>query len=138
MAVIKKEKMSMLINILILSIAVFLVANFLPGIRVKHFGTAIWVAIVYSLINFFFGWLLILLSLPFIIITFGLFKLVINAVLLWLTNKMLDDFEIKDFFKEIPKNAIGLSLPSYENDKELKTVYVIYEDKTYKEFGKYK
>lgn len=45
---------------------------------------------------------------------------------------------IKDFFKEIPKNAIGLSLPSYENDKELKTVYVIYEDKTYKEFGKYK
>ncbi|MDQ1270945.1 MAG: putative rane protein, partial [Thermodesulfobacteriota bacterium] len=81
----------MLINILILSVAEFLLANFLPGIRVKHFGTAIWVAIVYSLINFFFGWLLILLSLPFIIITFGLFKLVINAVLLWLTNKMLDD-----------------------------------------------
>ena len=44
---------------------------------------------------------------------------------------------IKDFFKEIPKNAIGLSLPSYENDKELKTVFIIFEDKTYKEFGKY-
>lgn len=87
----------MLINILILSVAVFLVANFLPGIQVKHFGTAIVVAIVYSLINFFFGWLLIILSLPFIIITFGLFKLVINAVLLWLTDKMLNDFEIKDF-----------------------------------------
>ena len=87
----------MLINILVLSVAVFLVANFLPGIRVKHFGTAIWVAIVYSLINFFFGWLLIVLSLPFIIITFGLFKLVINAVLLWLTDKMVSDFQIKDF-----------------------------------------
>jgi len=87
----------MLINLLILSVAVFLVANFLPGIQVKHFGTAIMVAIVYSLINFFFGWLLILLSLPFIIITFGLFKLVINAVLLWLTDKMIDDFKIKDF-----------------------------------------
>ena len=39
--------------------------------------------------------------------------------------------------KDIPKNAIGLSLPSYENDKELKTVFIIFEDKTYKEFGKY-
>lgn len=45
---------------------------------------------------------------------------------------------IKDFFKDIPKNAIGLSLPAYENDKEEKTVFVIFEDKTYKEFGKYK
>ena len=45
---------------------------------------------------------------------------------------------IKDFFKEIPKNAIGLSLPSYENDKNEKIVFVIYQNKTYKEFGKYK
>jgi hypothetical protein len=44
---------------------------------------------------------------------------------------------IKDFFKNIPKNATGLSLPAYENDKELKTVFIIFEDKTYKEFGKY-
>lgn len=45
---------------------------------------------------------------------------------------------IKDFFKEIPKNTIGLSLPSYENDKDEKTVFIINEDKTYKIFGKYK
>ena len=44
---------------------------------------------------------------------------------------------IKVFFKNIPKNATGLSLPAYENDKELKTVFIIFEDKTYKEFGKY-
>ena len=30
---------------------------------------------------------------------------------------------IKDFFKDIPKNSIGLSLPAYENEKELKQVY---------------
>ena len=47
-------------------------------------------------------------------------------------------FAIKDFFKDIPKNSIGLALPAYENDKEEKTVFVIFEDKTYKEFGKYK
>jgi hypothetical protein len=45
---------------------------------------------------------------------------------------------IKDFFKNIPTNSIGLSLPAYENDKEEKQVFIIFEDKTYKEFGKYK
>jgi len=45
---------------------------------------------------------------------------------------------IKDFFKNIPANSIGLSLPAYENDKEEKQVFIIFEDKTYKEFGKYK
>ena len=82
---------------LILSVAVFVVAQVLPGIRVKNFGTAVVVAIVYSVINFFTGWLLVLLTLPFIVLTFGLFKLVINAFMLWLTDKMMEDFEIKDF-----------------------------------------
>jgi hypothetical protein len=45
---------------------------------------------------------------------------------------------IKDFFKNIPANSIGLSLPAYENDKEEKQVFIIFEDKTYKVFGKYK
>lgn len=86
----------MIINVLILSVAVFLVAQLLPGIQVKNFYTAILVAIVYSLINFFTGWLLVLLSLPFMIITFGLFKLVINAFMLWLTDRLMEDFKISD------------------------------------------
>jgi len=90
--------MSTLANILILSVAVFLVANVIPGIRMKNYVTAVIVAVVYSVINFLFGWLLILLSLPFMIITFGFFKLVINAVLLWATDKLIEDFKIKDFF----------------------------------------
>lgn len=44
---------------------------------------------------------------------------------------------IKKFLKEKPKNAIGLSLPVKENDKNPKTVYILFEDKTYKEYGKY-
>jgi putative membrane protein len=87
-----------IVNLLVFSVAVFLVANFLPGIRIKNFMTAIVVALVYSVINFFTGWLLMILSLPFMIITFGLFKFVINAFLLWVTDKMIEDFEIKDIF----------------------------------------
>ena len=81
-------------NILLLSVAVFLVAELTPGIRLKNFGTAIIVAIVYSLINFLIGWLLVFLSLPFMIITFGLFIFIINGFLLLITDKMMEDFEI--------------------------------------------
>ncbi len=88
--------MVLIIDMLLLSLAVFLVSKFLSGIYIKNFGTAVVVAIVYSIINFAVGWLLVLLSLPFMIITFGLFKFVINALLLWTTDKLIDDFEIKD------------------------------------------
>jgi putative membrane protein len=81
-------------NILLLSVAVFLVAQLLPGIRLKNFGTAIIVAVVYSLINYLIGWLLLFLSLPFMILTFGLFKFVINGFLLLITDKVMEDFEI--------------------------------------------
>lgn len=86
----------MIWNLLILTVAVFIVANILPGIHMKNVFTALVVAIVYSIVSFFVGWLLVFLTLPFMIITFGLFKLVINAVLLFITDKLVDDFEIKD------------------------------------------
>lgn len=44
---------------------------------------------------------------------------------------------IKDFLKNKHQNAIGLALPAYENEKDPKTVYIIFEDKTYKKFGMY-
>lgn len=88
----------MIVNLLILSVAVFIVAQVLPGIKIRSFLTAVVVALVYSVINFFTGWLLVLLTLPLMLVTFGLFKLVINAFLLWITDKMIADFEIKDFF----------------------------------------
>ncbi len=44
---------------------------------------------------------------------------------------------IKDFLAKPIKDSIGLALPAYENDNDPKTVFIIFEDKTYKEFGKY-
>lgn len=48
-------------------------------------------------INFVLGWLLLLLSLPFIILTLGLFTFVVNAFMLWITDKILEDFKIDGF-----------------------------------------
>jgi putative membrane protein len=84
----------MIAKLIILSISIFLIAQFLPGVKLKKPITAVVVAVIYSLINFAVGWLLALLALPFIILTLGLFHFVINAFLLWVTDKILDDFEI--------------------------------------------
>lgn len=83
-------------NILLLSVAIFIVARMMPRIHVESFWTVLLVALVYSVINFLVGWLLALLALPLMIITFGLFKFVINAFLLWVTDKLIEDFEIED------------------------------------------
>jgi putative membrane protein len=95
------ELVNLLVNWLILSVAIFLIAQLFPTIHVKNFGTAILVAVVYSVVNFLLGWFFMLLSLPFLIITLGLtywiFKFLINAIMLWITNKILDDFKIDGF-----------------------------------------
>ncbi len=89
--------MSLLINFLLLSVSIFIVASLLEGIKIKGFVTAMVIALVFSVLNLLIGWLLVLLTLPLIIITFGLFKFVINAVILWFTDLLVDDFKIRDF-----------------------------------------
>ncbi len=89
--------MSIIFNLLLLSLAIFIVANIMDSIRIKSFWTAIMVAVVYSVINVLTGWFLFFLTWPLMVITFGLFKFVINAFLLWITDKLIDDFEISSF-----------------------------------------
>ena len=86
-----------MVELLILSGAIFLVARMLPGIYIKNGFTAVWTALVYSLVNFFLGWVFLVVSFPAIVLTLGLFKLVVNGALLWITDKLVPDFEIRDF-----------------------------------------
>ena len=87
--------LTIILKVALLSVAVFIVAQALPNIRIKSFGTAITVAVVLSVINFLFGWLLRLLAFPINFITFGLFNFVIFAFLLWITDLLIEDFKIK-------------------------------------------
>ena len=89
--------MALIWNLLLLSISIFIVAQVLPTIRIRNFGTTVIVAVVYSLVNFFLGWLLVFLAFPALIVTFGLFHFIINAAMLWITDQMVEDFEIDGF-----------------------------------------
>ena len=86
--------LNLIINVLVTSGLLYALALALPGVRVKSFGTAVTVAVVYGLLNYFLFWLIALIAFIPMLLSFGLFGLVINAFLLWLTDRLIDDFEI--------------------------------------------
>src|SRR6185312_1996184 len=80
---------------------VFLLGKLLPGIRMRSAGTAVLVAIIFSVLNFFLGWFVHLLLVIPGILSLGLLFLIapflVNVVMLWLTDKVLASFEIRSF-----------------------------------------
>lgn len=84
----------LIIHFLVLGFVIFILAEMLPGMHVDSFGTAVLVAVIYSLINITLGTILKILGIPFIIVTMGIFLLLINTFLLWLTDELMDSFDI--------------------------------------------
>ncbi len=83
------------VNALALSAAAWLV----PGISLDaDFGGVLLVALVFGLVNAILKPILVLLSLPFILLTLGLFALVVNALLLLLTDALTGQLEVSGFF----------------------------------------
>ena len=60
-------------------------------------GTYLWVALLFALVNSIIGPIVRLLALPFVILTLGLFLLVINAAMLGLTAALSDRFTVDGF-----------------------------------------
>jgi putative membrane protein len=89
-----------LVHVAVLAVTVFLLARYLPGIRVERPSTSIVVAVVFSLINFFLGWAIKALLFVPVVLTFGLLAFfvpfLVNTAVLWLTDKVLHAFEIRD------------------------------------------
>jgi putative membrane protein len=69
---------------LIIAVNAFILAYILPGVNISDFGTAIIVAFVLAILDALIKPLLILLTLPATILTFGLFLFVINALVILL------------------------------------------------------
>jgi putative membrane protein len=85
------------------ALAVLVGARLMPGVRIRRSETALGVAAVFVLLNLLLGWLLkvvlaLLLLLPAAIVTlflpYFLMGWLVNSGLLYLTDKLIDDFEI--------------------------------------------
>jgi putative membrane protein len=62
-----------------------------------EFGTYLWIGLIFGVVNAIVGPILRLLSLPFVLLTLGLFLLIINAALLGLTAALTDRLTIDGF-----------------------------------------
>lgn len=89
--------MKLIIRLLVTAAVAFILAQVLPGVHVDSYTTAILFAIVLGLLNIFLKPLLILLTLPLTIFTFGLFLFVINTVTVLLASDWVSGFKIDDF-----------------------------------------
>lgn len=84
-----------LLNLSINIIAILAAVWLIPGIELRGmwWGSAL-VALLFGLINSAVRPLLLLLTLPFVIITLGFFMLVINALMLYLTSWLAQGFGV--------------------------------------------
>lgn len=79
------------------SVSVYATSNLLKGVEVKNFWSAVFVAALLALVNVLVKPILVILTLPITILTFGLFVWVINAVLIMAVDAMIDGFKVKSF-----------------------------------------
>lgn len=74
-----------------------IVAFLLPGVRVKSLGSLLLAALILGLVNALIRPILWLLTLPLTVLTFGLFALVINALMIWFTAAVVKGFDVDGF-----------------------------------------
>jgi putative membrane protein len=84
----------------VLSALAFLgLSKMLPGFYVRSFGSALVIAAVYGILHMILHFILFrvfwILTIPLVILTLGLIYFVVNAVILWLTDKLVEDFHIE-------------------------------------------
>ncbi|MDH3697525.1 MAG: phage holin family protein [Flavobacteriaceae bacterium] len=90
--------MKMIFRMLLSALAVVLLAKLLPGVSVDTYVTALIVAVVLSILNLLVKPILIILTLPVTLITFGLFLLVINALIILLADYLIAGFDVSSFW----------------------------------------
>ncbi len=88
---------STLANWVLSAIAILIVSQYVPGVKVASFQTALLVALFLGIFNAVIKPILIILTLPINILTLGLFTFVINATLLWTDAYFVKGFTISNF-----------------------------------------
>ena len=90
--------MTILLRILWNALGLLLIAEFIPGIIVSDFYTALIAAVILGILNAVVRPVLVLLTLPITLLTLGLFTLVINAVLFIFAASFIEGFSVASFW----------------------------------------
>lgn len=114
--------MRLIVRLLVSAVALAVAAALLDGISVgpgtdlERTLTLLGVAVIFGLVNAIVGPILRLLTCPLVILTLGLFLLVVNALLLLLTEWIADQFDLAfrvDGFWSAVLGALIVSVVSF-------------------------
>jgi len=97
------------IRVLITGIAVFLAVMVVPGLEVDSFGAGLAAVLVLTFLNLLVRPILFVLTLPLIVLSLGLFLIVVNALLLELTAYLVRGFSVTGFWPAVG-GAVVISL----------------------------
>lgn len=103
--------LGIILRTVIIGLGIWLAAYLVPGVSATSTEALIWAAIALGLINAFVRPILVLLTLPFTILTLGLFLLILNAGMLNLAGWFVDGFEVVGFWSAV-FGAIVVSIVS--------------------------
>ncbi|MFM2135274.1 MAG: hypothetical protein RL021_674 [Bacteroidota bacterium] len=90
--------MQFLIRLVVTSLAVLVASFLLPGVEVKNGLTAILVAVVLSLLNAVVKPILVILTIPITLFSFGIFLLFINAFIILMADRIVPGFHVESFW----------------------------------------
>lgn len=90
--------MKFLLNILVGGIAIAIAAYIVPGITVASLWTAIFVALVLSLVNATIGLLLQYITIPLNFLTFGIVGFIVTVLMIQLTDGLVSWFNVSSFW----------------------------------------
>ncbi|MEJ2531347.1 MAG: phage holin family protein [Halioglobus sp.] len=93
--------LGIIVRTLITALGIWLASYLVPGVSATSTGALIWAAIALGLINAFVRPVLVLLTLPFTVLTLGLFLLILNAGMLNLAGWFVDGFEVVGFWSAV-------------------------------------
>lgn len=82
---------------LVTAVGLMIVTMIVPGVSAKSTGDLLLAALILGVINALIRPLLLLLTWPLTVLSFGLFALLINAFMIQLTSLLVPGFEVKDF-----------------------------------------
>jgi putative membrane protein len=99
----------LLLNWLLSAVLLLVVSHIVPGFQVASFKAALIAALVVGLVNATLGLILKVLTFPLTIATFGVFLLVINALMLMFASHFVSGFAIHGFWPAF-LGAVLLSL----------------------------
>ncbi|MGH3037467.1 MAG: phage holin family protein [Gaiellaceae bacterium] len=115
---------ALLIRWALLAVAFAMTSWILTGMEVSGgFWGYVWVSALFGIVNAIIGTILRIFTFPLIVLTLGLFSIIVNALLLSLTDAITSHLTIDEFWWTAIWAAIILSLVSVILDLVLSVIW---------------